>query len=57
MIVNLVGGLDNNGNCEVGLFEINGVPLQGQVTTAMYEIYVHQEWARANDLTCSIKLS
>jgi hypothetical protein len=31
VIVNLVGGPDNNGNCEVGLFEVNGVPLQGQV--------------------------
>jgi hypothetical protein len=57
VIVNLVGGLDNNGNCEVGLFEVNGVPLKGQVATAMYDIYVSQEWARANDLTGSIKLS
>ncbi len=56
MIVNLVGGLDNNGNCEVGLFEVNGMPLRSQVATAMYEIYIRQEWARANDLTGSIKL-
>jgi hypothetical protein len=27
IIVDLVGGLDN-GNCEVGLYEVNGVPLQ-----------------------------
>jgi hypothetical protein len=57
VIVNLVGGLDNNGNCEVGLFEVNGVPLKSQMATAMYEIYVRQEWARANDLTGTIKLS
>jgi hypothetical protein len=27
------------------------------MATAMYEIYVSQEWARANDLTGTIKLS
>jgi hypothetical protein len=32
------------------------MPLKGQVATALYEIYVCQEWARANDLTESIKL-
>ena len=57
MIVNLVGGLDNNSNCEVGLFEVNGVPPKNQMARAMYEIYVRQEWARANDLTGTIKLS
>ncbi|MFN9909896.1 MAG: hypothetical protein ACK56F_27890, partial [bacterium] len=57
MIVNLVESLDNYGNCEVGPFEINGVTLKNQMATAMYEIYVHQEWARANDLTGTIKLS
>ena len=57
IIVDLVVGLDNNGNCEVGLYEVNGVPLRNQMTTAMYEIYVRQEWARANDLTGTIKLS
>jgi hypothetical protein len=57
VIVDLVGGLDNNGNCEVGLYEVNGVPLRSQMATAMYEIYIRQEWARANDLTGTIKLS
>ncbi len=57
IIVDLMGGLDNNGNCEVGLYEVNGVPLRNQMATAMYEIYVRQEWARANDLTGTIKLS
>jgi hypothetical protein len=57
IIVDLVGGLDNNGNCKVGLYEVNGVPLRNQMATAMYEIYVRQEWARANDLTGNIKLS
>ena len=57
VIVDLVGGLDNNGNCEVGLYEVNGVPLKSQMATAMYEIYVRQEWAGANDLTGTIKLS
>jgi hypothetical protein len=57
IIVDLVGGLDNIGNCEVGLYEVNGVPLRNQMATAMYEIYVRQEWARANDLTGTIKLS
>jgi hypothetical protein len=56
VIVNLVGGLDNNGNCEVGMFKVNGVPLRSQVVTAAYEIYIRQEWARANNLTGSIKL-
>ncbi len=56
VIVDLVGGLDNNGNCEVGLYEVNGVPLKCQMAMAMYEIYVRQEWARANDLTGTIKL-
>ncbi len=36
----------------VGLLEV-----RSKVATAMYEIYVHQEWARANDLTGSVKLS
>jgi hypothetical protein len=49
--------LDNNGNCKVGLYKVNGVPLRSQVVTAMYEIYVHHEWARANYLTGYIKLS
>jgi hypothetical protein len=57
VIFNLVGRLDNNGNCEVGLFEVKGVPLRSQVASVMYEIYVRQEWARANDLTGTIKLS
>jgi hypothetical protein len=57
VIVNLVGGLDNNSNCEVGLFEVNGVPPKNQMARAMYEIYVRQEWARSNDLTGTIKLS
>jgi hypothetical protein len=57
VIVNLVGGLDNNGNCEVGLFKVNGVPLKSQVASAMYQIYVRQDWARSNDLTGTIKLS
>jgi hypothetical protein len=57
MIVDLVGSLDNYGNCEVGLFKFNGVTLKNQMATAMYEIYVRQEWARANDLTGTIKLS
>jgi hypothetical protein len=39
VIVNLVGGLDNNGNCEVGLVEVNEVPLKSQMATGMYEIY------------------
>ncbi len=56
VIVNLVGGLDNNGNCEVGLLEVNGVPLRSQMASAMYEIYIRQEWARANNLTGTIKL-
>jgi hypothetical protein len=55
VIVNLVAVLDNNGNCQVGLFEVNSMPLKGLVATAMYDIYyVRQEWARANDLTSSI---
>ena len=41
--VDLVGSLDNYGNCEVGLFEFKGVTLKNQMATAMYEIYVRQE--------------
>jgi hypothetical protein len=57
LIVNLVGGLDSNNNREVGLFKVNGVSLRSQVATAMYKIYVRQEWARANNLIGTIKLS
>jgi hypothetical protein len=38
-IVNLIGGLYNNGNCKVSLYEVRGVPLRSQVVTAPYEIY------------------
>ncbi len=55
--VELVGGLENYGNCRVGVFHLNGVTLESQVASAMYEIYVRQEWARANDLTGTIKLT
>ncbi len=55
--VEFVGGLDNYGNCRVGVFDFNGVALENQMASAMYEIYVRQEWARANDLTGTIKLS
>ncbi len=55
--VDLVGGLDNYGNCKVGVFDFNGVTLENQMASAMYEIFVRQEWARVNDLTGTIKLS
>jgi hypothetical protein len=55
--VDLVGGLDNYGNCEVGVCDFKGVTLKNQMASAMYEIYVRQEWAGANDLTGTIKLS
>ncbi len=51
-----VEGLDNDGNCEVGLYEVNRVPLRNQMARAMCEIYIRQEWARANDFTGTIKL-
>ncbi len=35
--------------------EVRGVPLRSQVVTAAYEGYVRQKWARANNLTGSIK--
>jgi hypothetical protein len=54
--INLVNGLNNNGNCEVGLFEVKGALLRSQVVTGAYKIYIQQEWERANDLTRSIKL-
>jgi hypothetical protein len=57
VVVDLVGSLDNYGNCEVGLLEFNGVTLKNQMAMPMYEIYVRQEWARANNLTGTIKLS
>ncbi len=38
--VDLVGGLDNYGNCRVGVFDFNGVTLENQMASAMYEIYV-----------------
>jgi hypothetical protein len=31
VVVDLVGSLDNYGNCEVGLFEFNGVTLKNQM--------------------------
>jgi hypothetical protein len=51
VIVNMVGGLDNN-NCEVNLFEVRGVTHISKVVTAAYKIYVPQR-DRANDLTGS----
>jgi hypothetical protein len=33
VVVDLVGSLDNYGNCEVGLFEFNGVTLKNQMAT------------------------
>ena len=36
--VELVGGLDDYGNCRVGVFHLNGVTLESQMATAMYEI-------------------
>jgi hypothetical protein len=39
VVFNLVRGLDN-GNCKVGLFEVNGVPLKSQVATVAYQIYI-----------------
>ncbi len=43
MIVNLIRGQDNKGNCEVGLFKVRGVPLRSQVVTGAYEIYIRQD--------------
>ncbi len=36
--VDIVGGLDNYGNCRVGVFDFNGVTLENQMASAMYEI-------------------
>ena len=55
--VYLVGGLDAQGNCEVGAYEVNGEMLTGQVVQASYEVDIKQVWARANDLTGTIKLT
>ncbi len=53
----LVGGLDAQGNCEVGAYEVDGKMLTGQVVLAAYEVDIKQEWARTNDLIGTIKLS
>jgi hypothetical protein len=55
--VYLVGGLDAQGNCEVGAYEVDGEMLTGQVVLAAYEVDIRQEWARTNDLIGTIKLS
>ncbi len=55
--VYLVGGLDVQGNCEVGAYEVDGEMLTGQVELASYEVDIKQEWTRANDLIGTIKLS
>ncbi len=55
--VYLVGGLDAQGNCEVGAYEVNGEMLTNQVVQASYEVDIKQVWARANDLTGTIKLT
>ncbi len=39
------------------MFEDNNVPLRSQVTQAMYKLDIQREWARANDLTGTIKLT
>ena len=55
--VYLVGGLDAQGNCEVGAYEVDGEMLTNQVVLASYEVDIRQEWARTNDLIGTIKLS
>ncbi len=50
------GGLDAQGNCEVGAYEVDGEMLTGQVVLASYEVDIRQEWARTNDLIGTIKL-
>ncbi len=35
-VVDLMGGMDNDGNCEVGLYEVNRVPLRNQMAMVMY---------------------
>jgi hypothetical protein len=55
--VNLVGGLDAHSNCEVGIFEVNGIVLKNQMAQASYEVDIKQEWARANDMTRTIKMT
>ncbi len=56
IIVDLVGGLENDGNCEVGLYEVNGVLLRNQMPTAMYRADQegaagagHQVYSNADD--------
>ncbi len=53
----LKGGLDVGNNCEVGVYEVNKVELGGQVTQAIYEVNIRQEWAKVNDLTGTLKLA
>ena len=55
--VYLVGGLDAQGNCEVGAYEVDGEMLTNQVVLASYEVDIRREWARTNDLIGTIKLS
>jgi hypothetical protein len=55
--VYIVGGLDAQGNCEVGAYEVDSEMLTGQVVLASYEVDIKQEWAPANDLIGTIKLS
>jgi hypothetical protein len=55
--VNLVGRLNTHGNCEVGIFGVNGMPLKKQIAQASYKVDIRQELARANDLTGTIKLT
>jgi hypothetical protein len=38
VIVNLIGCMDSNGNCKVGLFEVRGLHLRSHLVTAVYKI-------------------
>jgi hypothetical protein len=50
--MNFRRGLDNNGNYEVGLFEVRGVPLHSQVVTAAYQVYARHELGKGQRPDC-----
>jgi hypothetical protein len=57
-VIFLIGAMDDNSNCEVGIISFpNRKTLGGQTAQGLYEITLREEFARLNELTGSITLT
>jgi hypothetical protein len=53
----LIGAMDDDSNCEVGIISFPNGTLGGQTAQGLYEITLREEFARLNELTGSITLT